>query len=388
MDLIDLFMEYTKDLRTTKIYRKWSGITMVAGAMERRIKAPFGPYVNYPNLYVMLVGRSTTGKNVIEQVQHLWDETKDATGFPIFCCGLDDTTKAGLVDRVKASVRKYDGANYLYHCLLAAIEEFSVTFPKHDPDLLSFLTKVWNAPPYYVEQRRRSGTLRIEYPIMTLLIGYQPHLMRKIMEQGAAEQGFLSRTILVWGDKPVIKPLWDTPPLSLEIKNQICHRLAEIAAIYGEMEWTDAAKKFLQDWEDNSYSPRPTHANLEEYNGRRYQLVQKLSIIASISEGTRMVIELYQVERALEWLLEAEEVMPEIFSNAGGGADLRLITRLNAHLTLQFSLGIPITDSLIYSWLVGEVDAYKHRSIIEAMQASEYILKKPDGTWRVTGKGP
>lgn len=387
-DLINQFMLYTEGYPSCDLYRKWSAITMVAGAMERRIHTIAATQVNWPNLYVMFLGPPGSGKSIIDVVGGLWSLTKDEYGAPAFFSGVDDATKAALVDALKAAQRVHGPTNYLYHNLLLPIEEFSVTFSKFEAETLAFLTRVWNGPLHYKEQRRKSGTNTITAPLITGLFGYQPELMNKILIQGAGEQGFLRRTILIWNERADEKPLFDVPPLSENLRNQICSRLSEIALLYGEMQWDSDAKTLLARWRAEGQYPRPEHHNLQYYNLTRVQFIIKLSMVASMSESNNMAVHLNHVERAFDWLLEAERLMPDIFDYMKGDSDSRTVKALYSAMLKQATLGKPITNEFLYSWLGEHAYASKHEQLISLMEKSGTIMRKPDNTWRVTGKEP
>ena len=101
-DLITDWFSYTsatQDDRSPEIYRKWSGISLVAGAMERKVWVKTGMNRTYCNLYVLLVGPSGTGKFIVETVRTFWNDTKDPfTQAKAFHVASDSLTKASLID--------------------------------------------------------------------------------------------------------------------------------------------------------------------------------------------------------------------------------------------------------------------------------------------------
>jgi Protein of unknown function (DUF3987) len=386
-DLVDQFTLYTKGFRTSPLYRKWAGITLVAGAMERRVFTKNDAYINYPNLYIMLAGPPGSGKSVIDSVRRLWRATLNELQIPDFYVGVDNATKAALVDALSRATHT---GSPQYNCLLLPVEEFSDFFSTYDPSLLSFLTKIYNAPDDYEEERRGHGKTKIKAPLMTALLGYQPDVMNKVLLKEGADQGFLRRTILIWNrisDKPA---LFSAPPLSEELKNEICSRLHEISTLHGEMLFDEAAISLLQEWdnEDGPY-PRPTHHNLLYYNETRTLHALKLSMVASMSESPNMTINMSHVERAINWLLEAESVMPEVFENMKEqNSDYDTMQGLYAFaLRLQHESS-SITDSTLIRWLSKKVPAQKIKSILTSMEAIGTFVRREDGTWRVTHKSP
>jgi hypothetical protein len=386
-DLVDQFMAYTEGMQSCLLYRKWCAITMVAGAMERRIKAISGRDTNYANLYVMLVGPPGSGKSVINVVRDLWDMTHGELGSErAFYCGANDSTRAALFDALNNASQIHTATQFKYHCLLLPIEEFSNSFSKFEADILAFLTTIYDAPPHFKEWRRKTGETRIDYPLITALFGYQPALLAKILMKDAQDQGFLRRSILVWNETADRISPFNSSSINMALQTDICERLSEISMIYGEMNWSQEAKDYLTKWHLAGGPPRPLHEDLKNYNTSRSQFVMKLSMIASMSESSSMSIQLSHVERALQWLLEVEDVMPNAFNSAKGDSEIRVVRKFYAAMLKQMASGRPITDNFVNGWLMGEVKPHIIPYIINNLVARGIIARKEDKTWRITGK--
>ena len=79
MDWIDTYLKYTKGTPTPSIFRLWSAITAVSGAVERRVWVETGKGKLYPNLYTLLVGPPGSGKSqAIKPVKELLDGSERA----------------------------------------------------------------------------------------------------------------------------------------------------------------------------------------------------------------------------------------------------------------------------------------------------------------------
>jgi hypothetical protein len=394
-DLVDQFTLYTKGFRTCPLYRTWGGIALVSGAMERRIITKNDAYTNYPNLYVMLAGPPASGKGIVDVVRRLWKAT--GTNFngqivPDFYVGVDNATKASLVDAL-ARAKQESIPLYPYNCLLLPVEEFSDFFSVYDPSLLSFMTKIYNAPDDYEEERRGHGRTKIHAPLMTAILGYQPDIMNKVLLKEGADQGFLRRIVLIWNNRAERNTLFTFPPLDEDLKKNICDRLHEIFSLQGEMKWYDDKPiALLRRWDDidGPYIP-PNHHHLQYYNETRTIHAIKLSMIASMSESANMIIKLHHVERAIQWLLDAEAVMPEVFENMKEqNSDYDYMLGLYAHALKKQSTPPThnVTDATLITWLNRKVPTQKQRTILAAMQASGSLVRRENGTWLVTGKSP
>ena len=77
-DWLTGYLEYTKDTEPPKSFHTWIGLSMIAGALQRKVHTRYGHAVIYPNLYIILVGKSggarkgtamKIGKDILKDVQ-------------------------------------------------------------------------------------------------------------------------------------------------------------------------------------------------------------------------------------------------------------------------------------------------------------------------------
>jgi hypothetical protein len=404
-DIVDLFVEYTKNRRSTVLYRKWSAIAMIGGAMESRIDSWFGTFHNYANLFVMLIGDPGMGKGVIKITADLWKNAKDEIGLGAFHVGSNDYTKASLLDHLQHAERTHPVTKIKYHSLLLANDEFANTFPTYDPAFLSFLSTVYDADQDYEERRRKHGVdhpLIITNPIMTCLIGYQGALLHKILIKEANDQGLLRRTILIWNEHISTDSLLEGSPPDQKIKQYICSYLFAISKMAGTMTWEtdgngkDITKTIIDKWEQAGAVPRPLHPHLASYVRSRPQLLMKLSMIASMSESLDMCIRPRHVERALDWLLEAEVVMPKVFDSVKpANSDNDIVQAFYAYALKTQSgniesgeSGKELTSEDFKDYLSTKVPVPRIDYYINHMVAIGSFKREPNGKWRVTGRVP
>src|SRR4030066_746896 len=62
-DWISGFMQYTENSEPPTLFKKWTAISCIAAALQRKVRVEWGTALTfYPNFYVVLVGPSATGK--------------------------------------------------------------------------------------------------------------------------------------------------------------------------------------------------------------------------------------------------------------------------------------------------------------------------------------
>ncbi len=202
-DFIESWMEMTDGVNSPDQFRLWSGISLVAGACERRIWARAAKAQTFPNLYVLLTAAPGVGKQIINLAKLLWKSVKEPnSGPPAFRIAPTQMTKASLVDAIAAAsqFKMVKGANIKYHSLLIAAEEFQVLLPHYDEEYIGTLNEIFNNPDAPYEEMRRTGSVKsisIEYPQLNILAGVQPSYFASTFPEHAWSTGLARRIIMV-----------------------------------------------------------------------------------------------------------------------------------------------------------------------------------------------
>ena len=346
-DLISDFMALTEGAVSPHLFRLWSGISLVAGALERRVWARVGDFLTYPNLYTLLVAPPGVGKQVVEIVQELWQETPQpgTTSSPAFHVAPDSVSKASLMDTLNDAKRSFlppRGSLITYHSLLIAAEEFGVLLPAYDQEFIASLNKVFNNPSRYSERRRASNVkkLDIELPQLNILAGVAPSYFVGTFPEEAWSTGFARRIIMIYSSETPFKELFVESPGRAEHRAGLLHRLQTLAGLYGQILWTEDAAEALAEWHRSGAGkgglPVPEHSKLEHYSRSRTMHAIKLTMVSAIARTGELVVELVDVRRAIAWLLEAEALMPDIFRAMAGRSDVQVLEELHYFVQQQW----------------------------------------------------
>lgn len=326
-DWLDLFLEYTSGIPSPDIFRLWSGIAALAGAMERRVWVETARSQLFPNLYTLLVSPPGIGKSqAISHVSELWYAAKDLKVAP------DNVTKAALIDAIAASTRTMvmSATDIVrYNSLLVASSEFGVLVPAHDLEFLNTLNHIYDNPRTYRENRRSMETqVDIAKPQLNILGGTQPAYLANLLPEEAWGMGFTARVIMVYSSQPVRMSLFKKQAPRTEEFKQLVIGLKKIGKLYGPMPFTADAEQEIEAWVAADCAPAPTHSKLANYVTRRVLHVLKLSIIAAVSSGSD-IIRSRDFHRARTWLIDAERTMPDIFREMVGKSDVQVIDEMH-----------------------------------------------------------
>lgn len=350
---IDSFVDYTSNLESAPIWRKWSAISAISAVLERRVYVTTSAPL-YPNLYTFLVGDPGLGKTrPISAVRGFLEDIPD------FHIAPTSVTMASLVDNLneaKRTVINLPNPAIEYNTIMILADELSAFMHEYSGDLVAGLTTFFDCVPY--GQGRRVGNLKIKIknPQLNILSGTTPSNLLKFIPDGAWEQGFTSRILLIFATKsdcPIID-VFNTP--FREKPKDMIHDFKLIASLHGEFGWTEEFAMAMHNWKLCNFDPVPKHPKLTHYNSRRFAHLLKLAMVASVDRDSSLVLDRMAFNKAMGWMLEAEAQMPAIFSNGAGGADSKAMDEI-----LHF---IQITQ--------GEMGVSEHHIVRHARRHIEY----------------
>lgn len=370
-------MAYTDGIPSPEIFRLWSGISTLAGALERRVWISTSRSVLFPNLFVLLVAPPAVGKSqAINNVSELWYATKK------FKIAPDNVTKASLIDALDAADGKRiapGGALIEYHSLLTASSEFGVLVPAHDLEFLSVLNHIYDNPRTYRENRRSlNKNIEIVNPQLNIIAGTQPGFLASLLPEEAWSMGFTSRIIMVYSAVPTTVSLFQKQEPRDHMFKALCEGLKGFADIMGEAQWEPDAQVELERWAQSGCEPVPQHSKLQHYTGRRILHCLKLSLISAISRAGTTTITLWDVNRARDWLLHAEILMPDIFRDMSLKSDSQVILELHWFMwQIWIKSRQPIHEGRAIHYLQQRLPAEKIERVLDIAVKSG-ILRKQD----------
>lgn len=379
-DWIDDCVEFTSKTPAPEVFRKWAAISAVGAACERRIwTASAGGHL-FPTLYVLLVGRPGSGKSqAIRPIEKMWHDTKKLHVAP------DSMTKASMLDALNGAKRAFVSASgqiVEYHSLIIPASELGVLIPKYDPEMLSALNKVYDNEDTFGETRRTGGfTIKITNPQINILAGTQPAFLQTLFPEEAWGVGFPSRLTFVYSGDVITPDIFNltSNPYGATYENLVM-RMKKMTEAYGPVQWTPEAQRHLQKWANDGCPPAPMHSRLTHYNSRRFLHIIRMSMISAVSQDRFSNVTLFDVERAMEWLLSTEEKLPEIFKEMVHKSDHSTMQELHLHLWGQYVVDRkPIDESEVYAFLAGRMPAYAHEGVIATMVKAKMLEYDPVG---------
>lgn len=380
MSWIDSYLAQTEGIMSPPLFRKWAAISTLASTLERKVWVRTAGSDLFPNLYVLLVSPPGVGKS-----ESIWRSADLIGRLSNHHVAPSSVSSASLIDsldeasrhiqRPAGSVPAVVGFNALY----VASSELGVLLPGsgYDAEFMSTLTDLYDAKAYTQKRRTRNLAIEIKKPLLNILAGTQPAYLRNTFPEGAWDQGFASRMIMVYsGEQPEIDIFGEEQPWADVSKNLLTH-LKKIGQLYGQMQFTESAKNILRNWFKEGAPPKPDAPKLVGYNARRVLHTLKLCQVASANVRTDLIIDEAETLCAIDWLIEAEHYMPEIFKAMTQTSHSRLIEDTWYFLRQAYIKGKkqPVPAPRIINFLSAQTPAHNVARVLEMMEAGGLLQR-------------
>lgn len=384
-DWITDFVDATAKVNSPQLFRKWGAISALSSAMERKLFVITKQSQLFANMYIIFVAPPGVGKTEITyRIRDMIEDIPDHHVSP------SSLTKAALVDALQDAARvvpmPLPDEPLRYNALPIVSGELGVLLPAYDYEFMNFLTDLYDSKSYTEHRRTKNIKIEVKKPLLTILAACTPAYLKTMLPEGAWDQGFLSRTMLIFNSEIELGELFgddafdEQDPLA-----PMKERLKKKALLKGKMEFTDAAKTIINDWYKRRGDPAPEHPKLMHYNTRRIVHLLKLCMIVSVSEGDDLIINDGHVLRALDYLVEAEFHMPQIFKamSSGGASEVIKEAWHFLYTTYNKTGKKPISEFRLVNFLSSKVPPYQVPQIIELMTKGKLIKE----TLEKDGKG-
>lgn len=307
------YLEYTGKQESPQDFHFWLGLSNIACCLRKNCWTQQGYFKVYPNLYVLLVGKSAVVRKstalgialsmlteVLGEELNTFSQKGSTESFIHYLAEL--TAKCG---KSEAVLHVSEFATLIGKC-------------KNDPQLLETLTDYYDCP----DSPRSYSTLsrgieKIHGVCLNLQAGSTVDWLQSSLPANAIGGGFWSRMLPVRRDEPGERNAF--PILSPEeIRARECcvNDLYIISKLKGEFTWTKEARSFYDDWYCGFLDEEQRNSTqaLDGYYGRKGTTVLKLAMILSASYDSTLQIQEGDIQTALKLLSENEKYAKDLVS--------------------------------------------------------------------------
>lgn len=374
---VDGFYRYTEGKGSPPLYRKWAAIYTVAAALERKVWVRTAKGVLYPNMYVVLVGNAGVGKSL--GVGLTYDLLE---GLPNLKLAPTSVTKASLIDRLmeaeRTVIRPMDNPSIItFNSLQVIVNELGVFLPEYNSEFMSALTDLWDCKNYHETRRTHKIDIKIPATQLNIFSATTPSYLNNFLPEGAWEQGFMSRVLLVYSGNGEYTDMFQENTYDEGLWKELKHDLNQIHSLYGQFQVTEEVKVALNEWGRSGGQPAPTHPKLSHYLSRRAAHLLKLMQVSAAASDDDRIISLDHFAEALDWLIELEASIPDIFKAMKVGGDGRTIEECWHFVYERFIREKePVLEHRIFHFLQERTPAHNVQRLIDVMEKARLIEKK------------
>lgn len=370
-DWLTGYLKYTENSEPPISYHTWAGLSLIAGALQRKVYIRWGFEVIYPNLYVVLVGPSGRARKGVA----LGIAKDILMNLPGVSIAPEATSREALILAMKRSLSNFsdDTTGVIkFHCSITAFsEELSVLLGQSDIKFLANLTDWYDSRERWEYETIGRGKDALQGPCVNLLGATAPDWLQSMLPQEAVGGGFTSRVIFVVEDKKgktIPKPV--LTEAEIELGSALTRDLERINQLAGEMRFTERGEQAYTEWytrEDAALNNG--HAAVEDprfsgYCERRATHLRKLMILVSASRGDDMEITEGDFKRSEKILRSTEMKMHRTFGGLGRARYSDVTERVMDYIK---NVGITTRSSLLAKFY-RDVDSGTLKIIEEVMQ--------------------
>lgn len=325
-DWLDSYLQYTDNSESPTSYHTWCGLSVIAGALQRRVYLKWGlKRVVFPNIYVVLVGASgrTRKGNAIGIAKDFLRKVPNISVAPESSSGRQAMILA-MKRAVNSFVDPTDGM-LKFHCAITAFsEELSVFLGQGDIGYLASLTDWYDSSDDWEYETVGRGKDTLQGLCLNFLGGTAPDWIQSMIPGEALGGGFTSRIIFIVEEhKRKIIPEYIPTPEEEALAEVLQRDLERISQLSGEIKFTPEAKQLYVDWyieQDTNLSagePAIPDTRFAGYCERRATHLQKIMLLASASRGDDLLIKPEDYYKAVDLLKMAELNMHKTFGGLG-----------------------------------------------------------------------
>jgi len=342
---------------------------MIAATLEQKVWVNLSTPL-YPNLYTFLIGQPGIGKS--RAIMAASGIAREA--LPEMYFGSTSMTRASLSDHMNEAKRFLANIPYApieYHSLVIVADEFSVLMDQYDTALTAAFVEFYDCNPYSEGRRVANIRIKVEKPQLNMLAGSTPSNLMHTLKDYVWDQGLMSRVILVFSeDHPMIDTFEVAPKKKPE---DLIYDLKVINTLFGQFNYTLSFRDAMTNWKASNYAPKPDHPKLQHYCTRRWAHLLKLCMVSCVDRGGNLELDVVDFNRAMNWLVEAEIVMPCIFQLGATAPDSRIMDEI-VYFVRQHKKGVP--EHVVVNFARTKANAYTIKGILDMMQQAHQIVCK------------
>jgi hypothetical protein len=379
---LEAYQLLQENTEPAKLFDVWTGYSVIAAALRRKICLQLGRLVYYPNIYVVFVAEP----GVARKTQAIKYGASFLETIPEIKVSSDSATKEAMTDDIHDSgmnALQISGEELRHSSLNIISKEFESFLgqKKENTRMLTALTDLFDCPDTWSSRTRHSGSAIIIRPWLNLLAATTPDSLASSLPASAVGGGLTSRILFVWADKKkrsVAVP--EMTEAEVILKGQLEKDLYQISRMTGDYAMTgDCLKKWIE-WydsfdEDESGERICMDKSFSGWYSRKPTYILKVAMLRAAAESNELLLRWSHVEESLKEIIRVEHVMGNAFTAIGKSdisADVdNVLQIIRAHKW--------ITEKKLMSSIWRDVDANKFENVIDTLLKTGKVRREFKG---------
>ncbi|MCK4522071.1 MAG: hypothetical protein KAU20_05840 [Nanoarchaeota archaeon] len=325
--VLKTYLNYTEGNETPEIFHFWVGVSILAGACERRVWIDTGFFKSALNFYIVLVSPpGICGKNTAFGLGY---KLLRASDFTII---RDAITKEKIIVEMEDCRKVFnvpDTAKIFQHSSITLVEEELNVLATTGQEMIKFLTSIFDTLDVYTYKTKGQGQFELINPCLNLGGAAVPSWFSTSVGDDVSNMGFVARCITVYENEPRgSHPIPYMTPQQKALKGKIVSKLDEIGGMFGPLNFNKEASEFFIDWYEKHPLDITEDYRILGYLVRKRRIhIWKLAGLFAVASG-RYIIECDDVLGAIEVLDYTERKMRLAFSSMGSNRVAHISNKL------------------------------------------------------------
>lgn len=330
-DWLRAYTAFTQHLEAPTNIHFFSGVSAIAGALNRKVWFDMGYFQWRPNFYIIIVGKPGL-VNKSTSIGVAADILREVPGVNL---GPSSITWQALIQHMGnvAEQVEIDGEFHTQSCLSFVASELGTLVDFHNREMIDVLVDLWDGRTgSWEKMTKMSGKESVVNPWIGLIAGTTPAWLAANVPESAIGGGFTSRCIFVYGREKRHLTAYPTSKFDsehAETRRKLVADLEHISLLKGAYKLTPEALDYGQAWYEQLWTTTPEHLRGDRFEGylsRKQTHLHKLAMVLAASKRDELYIDLVDFQTAEALLTSLEDDMLAALDRVG---------RIPASLTLE-----------------------------------------------------
>ena len=375
---IDAYQLFMKNTEPAAAFDKWIAHSLIAAALRKKVRLPYGRINYYPNLYIIFVAEP----GIARKTQAISFGVKLLSEIPDIVISADQITKEALLQDLEAAAMDEpmpNGETFRHSSLSIVSKEFEsfIGQKKENTKMIVFLTDMFDCSEMPTKYRtKNSGSNVIPSVFVNLIAATTPQSLASCLPATAVGGGLASRILFIWADNKKCKsPKPSMTKEELILQEKLIKDLYQISRIAGDYEMSPDADKRWQEWynkfEEKDKNRICLDGSFAGWYSRKPMYILKLAINRAASESSTLLIEWSHILKAIADI-EAVEVEMGLVFRAIGKSDVTSEVDQVMQIILDYKT---ISEPKLMSLIWRDIDSFKFENVISTVCRTGRVIK-------------